>query len=321
MASQKYTYSADTLQYLSIKESFVHRFRRKLSWFTAFAIAGVSAYFLTAHFHFTFEEKLLHAENNSLKNQFTVLSAEIAQLNDIIKRIEHEDDHLFRAIYGIAPLDSSIRIAGFGGVPDLKYEKAACDEVVNKTSRDIAKLSSRLKLEERSLIMLKKRAEENMEQMMHLPAIMPVHNEKLQYTGSGFGMRFHPILKINRMHEGIDFIARKGAEVYATAKGVVSSVRVSRTFGNIVEIDHGYGYKTLYAHLNAFNVKSGQQVNRGDLIAWVGNTGLSAGTHLHYEVHYMGKEVDPVHYFFNDLTAAEYEKIIMLAKQNTTSLD
>jgi murein DD-endopeptidase MepM/ murein hydrolase activator NlpD len=157
--------------------------------------------------------------------------------------------------------------------------------------------------------------------MLHLPAIMPVSNKDLRYTGSGFGMRFHPILRINRMHEGIDFIAPGGSEVYATADGVVTAARVSRTFGNIIEIDHGFGYQTLYAHLKAFNVKAGQAVKRGQVIAWVGNTGLSAGTHLHYEVHHQGKETDPVHYFFNDLSPGEYERIIKLASENKTSLD
>ena len=157
--------------------------------------------------------------------------------------------------------------------------------------------------------------------MLHLPAIMPVSNKDLSYTGSGFGMRFHPILRINRMHEGLDFIAPAGSEVFATADGVVANARVSGTFGNIIEIDHGFGYRTLYAHLQAFNVKAGETVKRGQVIAWVGNTGLSAGTHLHYEVHFKGREIDPVHYFFNDLSSQEYEQIIKLASEHKTSLD
>ena len=150
---------------------------------------------------------------------------------------------------------------------------------------------------------------------------MPIANDDLLLTGSGFGMRLHPILKIYRMHEGMDFFAYIGTDVFATADGIVKDVRISETFGKVIEIDHGFGILTLYAHLNAFNVKEGQRVKRGNIIGQVGNTGMSSGQHLHYEVHIDGKEVDPVNYYFQDLSPAEYRKVVAIAQAYEMSMD
>jgi murein DD-endopeptidase MepM/ murein hydrolase activator NlpD len=150
---------------------------------------------------------------------------------------------------------------------------------------------------------------------------MPIYNEDLKLIGAGFGMRMHPILNIYRMHEGIDFFASTGTAVFATADGVVTDARESETFGKVVEIDHGYGLTTLYAHLNGFKVRKGQLVKRGDVIGEVGNTGLSSGEHLHYEVHVNGKEVDPVNYFFKDLSPEEYRKVVAIAQAYERSMD
>jgi murein DD-endopeptidase MepM/ murein hydrolase activator NlpD len=161
----------------------------------------------------------------------------------------------------------------------------------------------------------------NKDRLEHLPAIMPISNEDLRRTGSGFGMRRHPILNIYRMHEGIDFHAPVGTEVYATADGIVKDVRTSETFGKMIAIDHGYGLETIYAHLNAYHVRKGQKVKRGNLIGFVGNTGLSKGPHLHYEVHIFNREVDPVNYFFKDLTPEEYRKIVLISQSFEESMD
>jgi len=163
----------------------------------------------------------------------------------------------------------------------------------------------------------------NKEEMLsHLPAIMPIANKDLKRTASGWGYRFHPIYKIRKFHYGMDFTSPRGTEIYATADGVVSRVQsIKRGYGNNVIIDHGYGYKTLYGHMSKFNVIEGQKVKRGDVIGYVGNTGTSTGPHLHYEVHHNDKKVNPMNYYFNDLSADEYDKMIEISQNSGQTFD
>lgn len=264
------------------------------------------------------EEIVLRSRNKDLQEQYKRLSVRLGVISSKLSAVEVKDDSLYRSLLGVSPLDPTVRKAGRGGHSGTSAEFPA---VIKNTAAQIEKLESRMMIEEKSLLKLAEYAARNQERMIHLPAIMPVSNKDLSYTGSGFGLRYHPILKIRRMHKGIDFIAPTGTEVYATAGGTISSSRISGTFGNVVEIDHGYGYHTLYAHLKRSNVKKGQEVKRGEVIGWVGNTGLSAGTHLHYEVHVKGKEVDPVQYFFDDLSVEQYQEIITKANSFEASLD
>jgi murein DD-endopeptidase MepM/ murein hydrolase activator NlpD len=159
------------------------------------------------------------------------------------------------------------------------------------------------------------------EMLLSIPAIQPIANQNLTRVASGFGMRFHPILKVRRMHTGMDFSAPQGTPIYATGDGTVTLLEKSRLgYGNQIEIDHGFGYVTKYAHLFEFNVKQGQKVKRGQVIGTVGNSGLSVANHLHYEVIYNGKKVDPVNYFFNDLTPQQYQMMLEIASQENQSL-
>ena len=161
------------------------------------------------------------------------------------------------------------------------------------------------------------------EQLSSLPAIMPISNKDLTRTASGWGYRIHPIYKISKFHYGMDFTAPTGTEVYATADGTIERMQRSRRgYGNVLVINHGYGYKTLYAHLNDFNnARIGRKVKRGDVVAFVGSTGLSTAPHLHYEVHLNGKKVNPVNYYFEDLTAEEYDHMIELSMRPGQSFD
>jgi murein DD-endopeptidase MepM/ murein hydrolase activator NlpD len=155
-----------------------------------------------------------------------------------------------------------------------------------------------------------------------IPAIMPISNKDLKRTASGWGWRIHPIYKIRKFHYGMDFTAPTGTDIYSTGDGVVELVESSmRGYGNHIVINHGYGYKTIYAHLNGFNVKQGQQVKRGDIIGFVGNSGMSTAPHLHYEVMRNGEKVNPVNYYFNDLSAEEYERMIEISIKSGQTFD
>ena len=155
-----------------------------------------------------------------------------------------------------------------------------------------------------------------------LPAIQPVSNKNLSRMASGYGYRIHPIYKTRKMHSGMDFSAKTGTEIYATGDGKISKVRKSRRgYGNHVVIEHGYGYKTLYAHMSKYIVRKGQKVKRGEVIGYVGSTGTSVAPHLHYEVHKDGKKINPVNFYYNDLTPEEYEKMLEISSQNNQSFD
>jgi murein DD-endopeptidase MepM/ murein hydrolase activator NlpD len=165
-------------------------------------------------------------------------------------------------------------------------------------------------------------AKEKEDMMQCIPAILPIKNKDLTRTASGYGLRIHPYYKITKFHYGMDFTAPSGTDVFSTGNGVVSDVLSSkRGLGNHIIIDHGFGYVTIYAHLERFNVRKGQKVKRGDIIGYVGSTGMSLAPHLHYEIKINGLNVDPVNYYFNDLTAGDYEKIIEIASKTGQSFD
>ena len=160
------------------------------------------------------------------------------------------------------------------------------------------------------------------ERLAARPAIQPISLKDLHHFGSSFGVRFHPILKVIRPHNGIDLTASRGTPIYATADGTVTQAGYSTGgFGNRILLDHGYGYETLYGHCSELLVKRGDRVKRGEVIARVGSTGLSKSPHLHYEVHVNGRPVDPINYYANDLSAGEYDKMIQLLSEADPSFD
>jgi murein DD-endopeptidase MepM/ murein hydrolase activator NlpD len=320
-SQKKYSFQKETLKFVIVAPTFKNKLPGISIFISASLIAGFIVYLSLNMLHTTHSEVMLRSENRELRDRYEQLNRQLTELSGQISTVETKDDQVYRAIFGLSPLDSSIRKGGTGGNNRLQVSHSQYPGIIQKTSEKIDLLEARLNIEQNSLNKMLLLASKNTERMLHLPAIMPIANKDLRYTGSGFGMRQHPILHIRRMHKGIDFIAPNGTEVYATADGKVAGARGSKTFGNVIKIDHSYGYSTLYAHLKSFRIKPGDSVCRGEVIGWTGSTGLSAGSHLHYEVHYKGEEVDPVHYFFNDLDAGQYNEIIKQADKNDMSLD
>ena len=222
------------------------------------------------------------------------------------------------------PIPQSIRDAGVGGSERYKKlleEGLRQEELILSTVSKIDVLKKRMYIQTKSYDEIIALAKRKNEMLANTPAIQPIENKKLKRMASGFGMRIHPIYKVRKMHTGCDFTARTGTPIYATGDGVVKSVdKKYGGYGKKVIIDHGFGYQTLYAHMSKFNVKVGQKVKRGEVIGFVGNTGASTAPHLHYEVIYKGKKVNPVHYFFNDLDEGQYEEILELASRENQSL-
>ena len=238
--------------------------------------------------------------------------------------MEYRDDNIYRAVLGAEPIDKNVREAGVGGVDryeDIKKKDIVHEEFLVKLHERVDKLKRKVYIESKSQDDVIAMAENKQKLFAAIPAIQPVANKELIGLASGYGMRIHPVYKVRKMHTGVDFAAQIGTPIYATADGVIDKLEVSFSgYGKVLEIDHGYGYRTRFAHMHGFAVRYGQKIKRGDLIGYVGNTGLSTAPHLHYEVFVNGVHVNPIHYFFNDLNAKEYEKIIQLASIENQSL-
>jgi murein DD-endopeptidase MepM/ murein hydrolase activator NlpD len=316
-----YKFCPETLTYSKIEKNLRTRLNQALPYIITASIFGISIYFFTAFVHKTPREKMLIAENSLLELNIKTVDHRLKEFDSKLNQLEMTDDSLYRSILGTEPLPLSYRQAGTGGSIKKFLNVNNNVALVTNSYTKLESLFSRLKVQKKSYEILFNKAQLNSERLLHTPAIIPISNKDLSRIGSGFGQRLHPILHIIRPHKGIDFHAAVGTPVYASADGIVTKAEYSTTFGNVVQLDHGFGVSTVYAHLQTIKAKPGQKIVRGEEIGLVGNTGLSVGPHLHYEVHLNGIEVDPVNYFFNDLTPAEYEKVVEIAQQYKVSMD
>jgi murein DD-endopeptidase MepM/ murein hydrolase activator NlpD len=259
-------------------------------------------------------EKELRIENSRLLAQYNVLSRRLDEALGVMQGIQQRDDNLYRVVLQADPVADAVRKAGYGGTN--RYEElmdmANSDLVVNTTQK-MDMLNRQLYIQSKSFDEVVDLFKNHDEMLKCIPAIQPVANKNLKYTASGYGMRIDPIYKTAKFHNGMDFSANIGTPVYATGDGVIKKAGWQSGYGKIIVVSHGFGYETWYAHLNKYNVRVGQKVVRGEVIGEVGNTGKSTGPHLHYEVHLKGKVVNPVNYYFMDLSAEEYDQMIELA--------
>jgi murein DD-endopeptidase MepM/ murein hydrolase activator NlpD len=270
------------------------------------------------------KELLLKNEVKELEFYYENLNNEVERLSSILKSVEYRDDNLYRKILGAEPIDKAVRNAGIGGSEryrDILDKDIIHEDIIVKLASQVDQLKRKIYIESKSQDEVVQLAEKKEKLFAAIPAIQPVANKELIALASGFGMRIHPIYKVKKMHAGIDFTAPIGTPIYATADGIVDQLQVNFSgYGKMIEIDHGFGYRTRYAHMHDFAVRKGNRVKRGELIGYVGDTGLSTAPHLHYEVFINGVQVNPVHYFFNDLNATEYERIVELASIENQSL-
>ncbi|WP_304039095.1 M23 family metallopeptidase, partial [Mesonia mobilis] len=232
------------------------------------------------------------------------------------------DNNIYRVYFEANPIPEEQRKAGFGGINRYKdLEGYDNSELIMETAKRLDILQKQIVVQSKSLDEIANLAEEKEKLLTAIPAIQPVKNENLKRMASGYGMRMHPILKYRKMHNGMDFSAPTGSLVYATGDAVVKKAQRTTGFGNLVVLDHGFGYETYYAHLSEFKVRRGQKVKRGEIIAEVGSTGLSTAPHLHYEVHKNGKVVNPINFYHGDLTAEEYDIMLNQSALENQSLD
>ncbi|MCK6618856.1 MAG: M23 family metallopeptidase, partial [Cyclobacteriaceae bacterium] len=235
--------------------------------------------------------------------------------------LAEQDDHNYRVILDLPALSSAQRLAGSGGVEKNYPAEVKQYSVIAELHKTVERLKHQAEVEQQSFNQLNETADVKNNMWASRPAIQPIDNRELTRLHTTFGLRMHPIFKVLMDHKGLDFTAPKGAPVYATGDGRVSMAYFSGSYGNVIFIDHGFDYETRYAHLYKFNVRPGQFVKRGDLIGYVGNTGISVSPHLHYEVYYKRQAVNPIHFFQRDLSDAEYHKLIRTAGKSESSLD
>ncbi|MFO8128635.1 MAG: M23 family metallopeptidase [Bacteroidales bacterium] len=266
------------------------------------------------------KERMLKRENEQYSLQFQILNDRIDNMNAVLADMQERDDNIYRVIFEAEPIPWEVRNAGIGGVDKYaKIDGYRNSEVIIETTKKLDRLNSQIVVQSRSFDEVFKMARNKAEMMACIPAIQPIEKGKGRIV-SGYGMRFHPILKYRRMHYGIDITAQYGTPIYATGDGIIKFSGRKGGYGNTCIVDHGYGYQTLYGHMKNISVKRGQHVKRGEIIGYVGNSGLSVAPHVHYEIIYNKKKVNPVYYFYNDFTPQEFEKVLELAAKDNQVL-
>ncbi|MFO7998783.1 MAG: M23 family metallopeptidase [Bacteroidales bacterium] len=267
------------------------------------------------------KEKVLRREIEQYKLQYQFLNERMDILASVLTDIQERDDHIYRVIFEAEPIPHSIREGAFGGIDRYaQFEGYQSAQLISSTMQRFDQLSRQLYVQSKSYDEVFEMAKNKADMLASIPAIVPLEKGSERLV-SGFGYRIHPIYKTMRMHTGVDFLAPTGTPIYSSGNGVVvTAERNTHGYGRMVVIDHGYGYQTLYAHMSQIKVRPGQQITRGEVIGLVGNTGTSTAPHLHYEVIRNNSKVNPVQYFYNDLTPEEFEYIIEVASRVNQSL-
>jgi murein DD-endopeptidase MepM/ murein hydrolase activator NlpD len=323
MQYPKYKYNPDSLSFDKITLGVKELLLRFLAYFIGSVLIAVIYWVIFAAFFDSPKEKALEREVEQMTIQYDLIHREMTNVENVLEDLQKTDDNLYRTIFEAEPIPATLREGGVGGVNRYKaLEGYNNSSLVIETANRLDKIRKRVYLQSKSFDALINLAKNKEDLLRSVPAILPISNKDLTRTASGFGLRIHPIYKISKFHYGMDFTAPAGTEVFVTGNGVVVGVLQSkRGLGNHIIIDHGFGYVSIYAHLSNFNVRVGQKVQRGDVIGYVGSTGTSVANHLHYEIKLNGTNVDPANYYFEDLTAAEYERMIEIASKTGQSFD
>lgn len=323
MAKHKYRINKTSLEYEKVQLSWSDRFKRVGFYF----IGGIAFSALVMTLSYSFfdspKELMLKRENEQYKLKYEKLNSRVNNLSTVLIDLEERDNNIYRTIFEAEPISEDQRRAGFGGSDRYReYQGYKNSEQIIESAKDIDQLSRRLYVQSKSFDKIFELAKTKATMMASIPAIQPISNKDLSRIASGYGYRMHPIYKTWKMHSGIDFTAPKGTPIYATGDGKIWKPKKNRLsgYGKTVIINHGYGYKSLYAHMSKIIVKPGQKVKRGQIIGYVGSTGISTGPHLHYEVWKSEARVNPVHFFYQDLSPAEYEKVIEIASRPNQSM-
>lgn len=323
MSKRQYKFNPNTLAYEEVNIPFGKRLLRILLLIAPSLLIGLVLALLFTRRIDSPKEKELQAELLKDKKEIERLLADVKLYNEVLDDVQKRDEDLYRVALSAEEFPEELRKMGTGGSDKYDYLSSMSNgELLKTASLELDKLQSRLNAQSISFRELLDLAKDKEKMLSCIPAIQPVRNSDLKRNVSGFGFRIDPIYKTRQLHTGMDFTADRGTEVYATGDGVVEVVESKRWgYGKSIVINHGYGYKTLYAHLSKFNVKQGQKIKRGELIGFIGSTGKSTGPHLHYEVIVNGVKVNPIGYYHSDLTPEQYEQLLEMSENSFKALD
>ena len=325
MSKVKYYYDPETLSYRPIGVTNKNRISNFVLFILSSFLLGLFSLLILLNSDWINTPAEM-AQKRLIQNyelQFDILNKKLTQIESVVDNIEERDNNLYRVYFEASPIPEAQRRAGFGGVNRYKdLEGYDNSELIINTSKRLDILSKQTVVQSRSLDEIERLASNKAALLEAIPSIQPIKNKDLTRMASGFGYRNDPFTKKRRFHWGMDFTAKKGVPVYATGNGVVKRAdNRASGYGNHIRIDHGFGYVSLYAHLSKYNVRRGQKVKRGDLIGYVGNTGRSAGPHLHYEIFKDKKRINPLNFYYGNLSQKEFDVLVTQAKQENQSMD
>jgi murein DD-endopeptidase MepM/ murein hydrolase activator NlpD len=323
MKKIKYYYNTNTLRYEKLETPLRITLLRVLGFLSAAMVTALIIVSLAYKYFPSANEKRLIQRNEALNDNYYVLTDKIKKMQEQMGELEKRDNHVYREIFEASPIPDSARAKAMQQQKEIQLVQAMDQEnlstsIVNTLNNLSARIASQTKSYNEIEGFVK-----NKEQLLACtPAIQPVSNKDLSRIASGFGYRIDPVYKTTKFHAGLDFAAPQGTPIYATANGTVETAgNTGNGYGNHVVINNGYGYETLFGHMFKVKVKPGQKVKRGEVIGWVGSTGKSTGPHCHYEIHRNGDPVDPVYYFYNDITPEQYDRLLKLAASSNQSFD
>lgn len=325
MSKVKYYFDAETLSYRPIKATNINRIINFLLFVLSSFSFGLICLLILLNSDILNTPSEV-AQKRTIQNyelQFDILNKKLSQLESVVANVEERDNNLYRVYFEASPIPEEQRYAGFGGVNRYRdLEGYDNSELIINTTKRLDILTKQTVVQSRSLDEIERLAANKSELIAAIPTIQPIKNKDLTRIASGFGYRIDPFTKKRRFHYGMDFTAKRGTPVYATGNGIVKRAdNRSSGYGRHIRIDHGFGYVSLYAHLTKYNVRRGQKVKRGDIIGYVGNTGRSAGPHLHYEILKDKKKINPLNFYYGNLSPKEFEALLSQSKQENQSLD
>jgi murein DD-endopeptidase MepM/ murein hydrolase activator NlpD len=323
MAKIRYQFNTKSLKIEKVQVTIKERLKRLAGSMAFGLVFGVVVIVLAYNFLSSPREKVLQNEVEQYKLQYKIMNDRMDKVQKVLSDVQDRDDNIYRVIFEAEPIPSEVRKAGFGGVDRYEHlEGLANSEIVVNTAKRLDQITSQLVVQSKSYDQVFKLAKNKEKLVASIPAIQPVDFHDLRRIGSLFGYRTDPFYKVMKFHEGIDFTAPIGTPIYATGDGVVELAESnSGGYGNQIMINHGFTYETKYAHLSKIKVKVGQHVKRGEIIGLMGNTGKSTAPHCHYEVHKAGVPMNPIYFFFNDITPAEYAAMLELSSKPSQTLD
>jgi len=323
MKKTKYYYNTSSLTYEKVTETWQTKAWRVIGFLSVALVFAVFLVILSSYFFDSPKERRMSRELDRMQLTYADLNDEMGNMSEILTELEEKDDNIYRVIFEAEPISPAVRKGGVGGSDRYKeLEGYNQSDLMKETAKKLDNLYTKIGIQSMSYEELTNRIRNKSKMLNSIPSIQPVANKELKRIASGYGYRIHPVHKVRKFHRGVDFTAPTGTEIFATGDGkIVKASRSRRGYGNKIVIDHGYGYESLYAHLNTIDVKKGQTVKRGEKIGTVGSSGLSTAPHLHYEVHHEDKAINPINFFHNDLDETQFEKLIQLANRSNQSFD